>query len=220
MYIAQEQFAVKVAALQKERDAGGTALRSAQDRYQTVAAELNRLRTQHQRDMLQLASLNGSVDSLTVRLSEQDKRASADEHFLAADRDIRNLIAARNLYIADIMDVKGTGQSRKPFGRVFYTKTKSLVFYAYDLDQQPGVRRTSTFQVWGRTGSGDQKPINLGILYRDSATRRCWTLHVDDPQQLSRLDSIFVTIEPHRQTDRPTGKPFLFASLQRLPNHP
>ena len=62
-----------------------------------------------------------------------------------------------NLYIADIMDVDGTGNSRKPFGRVFYTKTKSLIFYAYDLDRQPGVKRASTFQVWGRTGSGDQR---------------------------------------------------------------
>ena|GEM_PF-6092069 len=37
-------------------------------------------------------------------------------------------IGARNLYIADIMDVNESGESRRPFGRVFYTKTKSLIF--------------------------------------------------------------------------------------------
>jgi hypothetical protein len=43
---------------------------------------------------------------------------------------------------------------------------------------------------------------------------------VDNPEQLARLDSVFVTIEPREQTDKPTGKPFLYASLRREPNHP
>ncbi len=29
-----------------------------------------------------------------------------------------------------------SGELQKPFGRVFYTKEKSLIFYGYDLDQQ------------------------------------------------------------------------------------
>jgi hypothetical protein len=103
---------------------------------------------------------------------------------------------------------------------VFYTKTKSLIFYAYDLDQQPGVKRTSTFQVWGRTSVHDKKPINLGILYMDSETNRRWTLRVDNPEQLAKLDAVFVTIEPREQVDKPTTKPFLYASLRREPNHP
>jgi hypothetical protein len=220
MDAAKNESDAQLAALQQERDANANKLRDAEKMYQAVQYELNMLRSQHQQDLAHLASLGTSVDSLTVQLNEQNRRAGTDEHYLAADKDIRDLIGARNLYIADIMDVNGAGQSRKPFGRVFYTKTKSLVFYAYDLDGQPGVRRTSTFQVWGRTSANDRKPINLGILYMDSATNRRWTLRVDNPEQLARLDSVFVTIEPHEQTDRPTGKPFLYASLQRVPNHP
>lgn len=220
MDAAKNESDAQLAALRQERDADVGKLREAEKMYQAVQYQLNTLRAQHQQDLVHLASLESSVHSLTSQLSQQSGRARADEQYLTADRDIRNLIGARNLYIADIMDVNDSGESRKPFGRVFYTKTKSLIFYAYDLDRQPGVRRTSIFQVWGRTSANDQKPINLGILYMDSATNRRWTLRVDNPEQLARLDSIFVTIEPHGQSDRPTGKPFLYASLQRLPNHP
>lgn len=210
----------QLAALRQERDASAGKLRDMDKLYQAAQYELNMLRSQHQQDLLHLASLQAGADRLAEQFNQQSRRARADEHYLAADKDIRDLIGARNLYIADIMDVNDSGESRKPFGRVFYTKTKSLVFYAYDLDRQPGVRRTSTFQVWGRTGPDDRKPINLGILYMDSATNRRWTLRVDNPEQLARLDSVFVTIEPHEQTERPTGKPFLYASLQRVANHP
>lgn len=41
-------------------------------------------------------------------------------------------------------DVAKNGATRKPFGRIFYTKDKSLIFYGYDLDQQPGIHDTST----------------------------------------------------------------------------
>jgi predicted nucleic acid-binding Zn-ribbon protein len=217
---AQAQSGAQIAELTQERDASGAELRDAQAKYQTVQDELNTLRSQHQRDLLQMASFEGRIDSLSASLKDTNTRANDDEQFLSSDRDIRDLIGARNLYIADIMDVNEDGQSRKPFGRVFYTKTKSLIFYAYDLDRQPGIRRASTFTVWGRTGSSDRKPVNLGVLYMDSETNRRWTLRVDNPQQLSQLDAVFVTVEPQPQAERPTGKPFLFASLRREPNHP
>ncbi len=220
MNAARQESDAQLAALTAERDENANKLRDAEKLYRTAQDELNTLRSQHQQDAVRLASLETRVNSFTAELSDQSKRAKTDEQYLASDEDIRDLIGARNLYIADIMDVNATGQSRRPFGRVFYTKTKSLIFYAYDLDGQPGVRRTSTFQVWGRAGASDRKPINLGILYMDSETNRRWTLRVDNPEQLARLDAVFVTIEPREQTDRPTGKPFLYASLRREPNHP
>jgi hypothetical protein len=212
--------AEQLAALAQERDASANKLHDAEKMYQNVQDELNTLRSQHQQDLLRSASLETSVNSLNAELIEQSKREKADGQFLAIDKDVRDLIGARNLYIADIMDVNETGQSKKPFGRVFYTKTKSLIFYAYDLDNQPGVKRASTFQVWGRTSASDRKPINLGILYLDSETNQRWTLRVDNPERLANLDAVFVTVEPHEQTDKPTGKPFLYASLRREANHP
>ncbi len=220
MNTAKKEADARLAALTEERDTNMNKLRDVEGRYQIVQDELNTLRSQHQQDLVHLASLETRVAGLTGQLNDQNKRAKTDEQYLASDKDIRDLIGARNLYIADIVDVNETGQSRKPFGRVFYTKTKSLIFYAYDLDRQPGVKRTSTFQVWGRTSPNDHKPIKLGILYMDSETNRRWTLRVDDPEQLARLDAVFVTIEPHEQADKPSSKPFLYASLRREPNHP
>jgi len=37
---------------------------------------------------------------------------------LAHDRDIRELMGARDLYIAEVYDVERNGQTRKAFGRV------------------------------------------------------------------------------------------------------
>ena len=210
----------QIAALTKQRDVVTTRLEDTEQSYQTVQDELNTLHSQRKQDFVQMASLESQIDRLNGALHDRDTRVKEDEQYLSVDKDIRDLIGARDLYIADIMDVREDGTSRKPFGRVFYTKTKSLILNAYDLDRQPGVRQTSTFQVWGRTSVKDKKPVNLGILYMDSETNRRWTLRVDNPAQLAQLDSIFVTIEPAAQVEKPTGKPFLYASLRREPNHP
>ena len=212
--------AAQVQALAAQRDASVVKLQEAERLSLNAQNELNTLRAQREQDLARISSLESQVSGLTVAMNEQGRRAKDDEQYLASDKDIRDLIGARNLYIADIMDVREDGSARKPFGRVFYTKTKSLIFYAYDLDRQPGVKRASTFQVWGRTGAADRKPINLGVLYLDSESNRRWALRVDNPEQLARLDAVFVTVEQREQTDKPTGKPFLYASLRREPNHP
>jgi hypothetical protein len=62
-----------------------------------------------------------------------------------------NSLGARDLYVAEVYNVVRNG-TQKPYGRVFYTKGKSLIFYAYDLDQENGVKNATTFQAWGRRG--------------------------------------------------------------------
>ncbi len=67
-----------------------------------------------------------------------------------------------------------SSRKRKPFGRVFYTKGKSLIFYVFDLDHQPGIKNAA-FQAWGEKDlpQGEKaQPVNLGILYMDSQTNR------------------------------------------------
>src|SRR3974390_1910418 len=115
---------------------------------------------------------------------------------------------ARKLYIADVFYVDSGSRTRKPFGRVFYTQNKSLVFYAFDLDRQPGVKNASAFQVWGQRDAEEQnRGTNLGILYMDSESNRRWVLKIDDPKQLAEIDAVFVTIEPRGGSQKPTGKP-------------
>ena len=100
--------------------------------------------------LLRLAYLENRVNELVATNQDQDRRLRNSEQYLSSDRDIRELMGARNLYIADVFDVDSSSRTRKPFGRVFYTRGKSLIFYAYDLDRRPAVRDASAFQVWGR----------------------------------------------------------------------
>jgi len=138
---------------------------------------------------------------------------------LAHDRDIRELIGARDVHIAEVYDVARTGQTQKPYGRVFYTKGKSLIFYAYDLDQAQ-VKNANIFQAWGVRGPDRQQALNLGIFYEDDASKKRWILKFDDPKMLAQIDAVFVTVEPKIGGHKPSGKPLLFAYLSGNPNHP
>ena len=54
----------------------------------------------------------------------------------------------------------------------------------------------------------------------DSESNRRWVLRLDDPKQLAEIDAVFVTVEPQGGSQKPTGKPFLYALLRREANHP
>jgi hypothetical protein len=130
-------------------------------------------------------------------------------------------MGARDLLIADVFDVDQNGRNRPAFGRVFYTKNKSLIFYAFDLDKEPGLRNAS-FQAWGTRagGQGSKHPVNMGVLYIDNKENRRWTLKFDDPKILEQIDAVFVTAEPNGGSDRPRGKQRLYAYLRSQANHP
>ena len=159
------------------------------------------------------------VDDLTRLLQDREASLNQQDELLAHDRDIREVMGARNLYIAEVYDTDEKGATRKPYGRVFYTKEKSLIFYAYDLDQQQA-KHAQTFQAWGRRGPDFKQALNLGIFYEDNASKKRWVLKLDDPKTLAQIDAVFVTVEPHGGSDKPSGKPLLFAYLRVNPNHP
>jgi GH43 family beta-xylosidase len=166
-----------------------------------------------------LTSLEQDVDTLSAENESQRVQIKDQQEYLASDRDIRELMGARQLFIADIFDI-ADDRTQKPFGRVFYTKGKSLVFYAFDLDRQAHVKNASSFQVWGQKGRTQEGALNLGILYMDNEANRRWALRLDDPAKLQQIDAVFVTIEPHGGSERPTGKAFLYAYLKKDANHP
>jgi hypothetical protein len=175
----------------------------------------------------QAATLEAKVSELTqlVRdrehsLDENQAELAKQQELLDHDRDIRELMGARDLYIAEVHDVAWTGKTDKTYGRVFYTKGKSLIFYAYDLDAQPGIRNAASFQAWGRRGPDKKQARNLGIFYEDNATKKRWVLKAEDPKSLEDIDAVFVTVEPNGGSHHPSGKQLLFAYLQVNPNHP
>jgi len=173
------------------------------------------------------AVLQAKVGDLTqlvrdrrLELEQKEDQVAKGRDLLEHDRDIRELIGARDLYIAEIHDVSGNGETTKTYGRIFYTRGKRLVFYAYDLDTQHGVQEASTFQAWGRRGPNKQQALNLGVFYEDNASKKRWVLRADNPKSLEDIDAVFVTIEPNGGSQHPSGKQLLFAYLRFSPNHP
>jgi len=203
---SQDDLKERLAKAESDRQSLEVQLVSAEADRTKQAADASSLRAE-------LKEANGTVQSRESDLAQ-------DQELLKHDRDIRNLITARDLYIAEIYDVAKTGNTQKPFGRIFYTKGKSLIFYGYDLDQQPGIRNAATFQAWGRRGADDQHDVSLGILYQDDASQKRWVLKFNDSATLAKIDEVFVTIEPRGGSTKPSGKPLLFASLRIDPNHP
>jgi anti-sigma-K factor RskA len=200
-------------AISQERGTLAIELEEAKQGYARVETELTRLLADRDKTMLHMASLETQVAELSAT-----KRNA--EQYLASDRDVRELMGARQLYIADVFDVSSDSRTRKPYGRVFLTKGKSLIFYAFDLQQQSKLKNASAFQAWGKNEADQTKVLSLGILYMDSETNHRWALRCDDPKQLAEIDAIFVTVEPQGGSNRPTGKPFLYASLRKEANHP
>jgi len=213
----------RLEAISEQRDTLNTQLQSEAQAFERDRAELTKLRAERDQTLLRTASLETRNEELTLTTREQERRLKDAEQYLSSDRDIRELMGARKLYIADVFDVDGSSRTQKPFGRVFYTQGKSLIFYAFDLDRQTKVLNASSFQVWGQREApeGEQaSPMNLGILYMDSEANRRWVMRFDDPQQLAAIDAVFVTVEPHGGSQKPTSKPFLYALLRKEANHP
>ncbi|HVI11033.1 MAG TPA: hypothetical protein VND65_22300, partial [Candidatus Binatia bacterium] len=142
-------------------------LESAQNNSQTLQDKLASLAQQSEQDTAHAQASEAKVNQLTRQLERRQAEVDERDQMLAKDRDIRDVMGARDLYIAEIYDVAGTGETKKPYGRIFYTRGKSLIFYAYDLDQQAGLKQVSTFQAWGRRGPDRQQALSLGIFYED-----------------------------------------------------
>jgi Anti-sigma-K factor rskA len=210
----------RVAALSSEKTVLQLQLEQTRTQVQNLTLDLDRVKQESDRDSLRNAAKEAEVNSLREHLRQAEKENDQTAQFLASDRDIRELMGARQLYIADVFDVNQEGKS-KAYGRIFYTKGKSLIFYAFDLDQQPEVRDAKSFQAWGRSDTTRSRPVSLGIFYLDNSANRRWVLKSDNPDVLEQINSVFVTVEPPGGSKKPSSRPLLLAYLRSLPpNHP
>jgi hypothetical protein len=195
-------------------------LESSETTSRTVQVKLDSLAQESAQDAARAKAADAKVNELTQLLQQRESELEQQDQLLAHDRDIRELMGARDLYISEVYDVGDTGETKKPYGRVFYTHGKSLIFYAYDLDQQSGLKQASTFQAWGRRGPDPKQSVKLGIFYEDNASKKRWVMKCEDPKTLAQIDAVFVTVEPSPGTRKPSDRTLLFAYLKVNPNHP
>jgi DNA-binding NarL/FixJ family response regulator len=178
------------------------------------------------------ASTDAELVATRYRLNELEKDLS-QQHVLAdhalpnnnrrsitvpSALELRDLIAARNLHVADVSDVNTRQDQPKPFGRVFYTRGKSLILFAYDLSK---AKPSQTFYAWGSRQNDPRRPQSLGALRTDDQSQRRWILEFNDPKVLNQIDSVYVTLEPsNKPGDVPNGRKLLSAYLGPSPKYP
>lgn len=195
-------------------------MREREQRLAELAKEIETLRASQANDAATIVAQKRRLDELMQQVNAQREVQERELQFLVADRDIRELMGARNLHIVDVFDVDGRGKNKRAFGRVFYTEGRSLVFYAFDLGDPKVVPAKHSFQAWGQLEGAAASAISLGIFYVDNAAQRRWVLKFDDPEVLSHIDAVFVTVEPPGGGKRPTGQKLLYAYLSSQANHP
>ena len=217
----------EVASLKSQIDSGAgkeadlsARLSEAQDALTRMGAQMQSLEDAHAQDAQTIHDQQDQLNEVGAKLATTTDSIDRDKKLLMADRDIRDLMGARNLRIIDVFDVDGKGRTRKPFGRVFFTEGKSLIFYAFDLERDPTAAQAASYQAWGYEGTYQQGVQSLGIFYQDDQNANRWVLKFDDPEVLAEIDSVFVTIEPRGGSNKPTGSKLLAAYLKANLNHP
>jgi hypothetical protein len=161
------------------------------------------------------------IHDLSDDLQEKTAALDKEHQLLTESHDVTDLMGARNLHIVDVVDTDPHGNTRRAFGRVFFTEGKSLVFYAYDLSEAKLQKANYQYQVWAKKEGPDKQVRSMGVFYSDDKTQRRWVFKCDDAKILSEIDSVFVTLEPPgSDPNHPKGANLMYAYLHGQPNHP
>ncbi len=221
-----KEVSQKIASVQeaRNRDASQLAqLKATADESRNAAtaldAQLRSLTDAQASKDADLVAANYHLRELDNQLADQTAAAERDRELMAvaSGSEMRDVIGSRNLHIIDVADVENGGV-RKPFGRVFYTEGKSLIFYAYDLSNTKG---RQTFYAWGHREGDPHTPRALGALHNDDPAQGRWVFRFSDTKVLAQIDSVYVTLEPNEKPgDKPRGKKLLNAFLGTPANHP
>jgi predicted RNase H-like nuclease (RuvC/YqgF family) len=220
---ARERSALSVDL--KERDGAIDKLQKRVEESQaavaSVRAELETAQSRRAEDQASLIESQVRIRDLSDQLAEKSSALEREKELLAAGRDVRELMASRNLHIVDVFDTDPKGKTRPAFGRIFLTEGKSLIFYAYDLNDPRVQSAGYHYRVWGKREGPSQSAKSLGIFYSDDKSQKRWVLQYDDPKVLQEIDSVFVTLEPPNANQvQPKGEKLMYAYLRGQANHP
>lgn len=215
-----------IASLQTSRDQDANQIaelkaRSGQDQSaaSSAQAEIRSLKVAEDAKNADLIATQIQLRDLEGKLADERVAAEKEQAIaeVASSGEMRDVIASRNLHIIDVADVTNNGV-RKPFGRIFYTEGKSLIFYAYDLS---GANGTKTFYAWGHREGNVDTTLALGSLRLDDPGQKRWVFKTNDGKALAQIDSVYVTLEPKAKPgEKPKGQKILTAFLGTQANHP
>ncbi len=186
---------------------------------QTRTNELEALQKQDTTQEVTIEIQKNQISELVRKVNEQAQTIQRDRELLAADRDIRELMVDRDLRLAHVVELDGSG-GRRFKGRVFFTTSK-LLFFAYGMPKGTKSLENFSLQAWGQRGTTlKHSAKSLGIFYTDDRDDNRWVLRYDDPKVLAQIDSVFVTLEPKKGSLKPRGEDLLYSYLEFSANHP
>ena len=229
---ASEENAKSASREQAQLASGRQALESRMKQIQQELADAQFLAASQQQEanLQQRRAADAEAAELTNQIKLHDledalkeKSAALDQErqLLSLGHDVTDLMGARNLHIVDVVDTDGHGKARPAFGRIFFTEGKSLIFYAYDLNEAKIQKANYQYQVWAKKEGPNRQAQRLGIFYSDDKSQRRWVFKCDDPKLLREIDSVFVTFgRPDSNPLHPEGPSLMYAYLRGQPNHP
>jgi hypothetical protein len=180
------------------------------------AARINQL---HLNDEVSLVEQQTRITELSDKLRIASATLDQERQLAAAGKDVRELMAARQLHVIDVRDADSNGKPGNAFGRVFLTEGKSLTFYAFDLNENSAENAKRSFQVWAVLDKGKDSARSLGLLRVDAKAQGRWVLKVDNPELVKEINAVFITANPAAGGTEPRGQKMLYAYLGEA-NHP
>ena len=182
-------------------------------------AQLAALKKARASDLASIAADQIQINELSDQLKTAKADTSSVQRQLATAAEVPDVMGARQLHVVDVRDTGPDGRPGKAFGRIFLTEGKSLVFYAFDLNNPAKNGSKKTYQVWGEKDGRPSSLRSLGFLNVDSTTQQRWVLKTNDAAAFREINSLFVTLEPRGGAKTPSDQRMLFAYLGE-PNHP
>ena len=182
-------------------------------------AELAGLRKARVSDQASIVADQIRINELSDQLKTAKVNASMQRQLAVSGGDAPNIMGARQLHVVDVRDSGPDGKPGKAFGRIFLTEGKSLVFYAFDLNDPGKNGPKKTYQVWGQTEGRAGSLRSLGFLNADNKAQQRWVLKSNDSATFKEINSLFVTVEPQGGAKTPSGQRLLYAYLGEA-NHP
>jgi len=170
-------------------------------------------------DAASLVEQRARITELSNKLRIASATLDQERQLAAAGKDVRELMAARQLHVIDVRDTDPNGNPSIAFGRVFLSEGKSLSLYAFDLNEDRVANAKTSFQVWAVPEAGKNAARSLGFLHVDAKAQGRWVLKVENPQLVKAISSVFITVEPAAGGNQPDGRKMLYAYLGQA-NHP
>ena len=221
MAAAKEQLAALTTQAQSASQSSLVEGLEAKNQVATLQSQVDRLNQRLAESEVKLDVQRQTSEEVSAKLESTTAELQRERDLKSAKTDMGDLVAARNLHIVDVYDADPNGKRQRSFGRVFYIEGKSLVFYAYDLEDPGRFKTNVVFHVWGGKAGVKEVTHSLGILRKDDAGQSRWAMTFDDPKVLAHINSVFVTAESaNKHYDEPHGKKVLYAYFGSQPNHP